>query len=75
LSRVQHHRRVHAEKWASRAFLTAGGLQVAGLYLDLQLMPYAGTLALTALLAFALAMLRTSTSWPSPEFCSWRRPR
>ncbi|GIE19998.1 hypothetical protein Ahu01nite_031000 [Winogradskya humida] len=31
---------------------------MGGLYLDLQLMPYAGTLALTALLAFALATPR-----------------
>lgn len=36
-------------------FLAAAGLQVAGLYLDRQLVPYAGTLAMTALLSFALA--------------------
>lgn len=40
---------------------------MAGLYLDLQLMPYAGTLALTALLAFAL------TTPPAEPTRRWER--
>ncbi|MFI5490985.1 hypothetical protein [Actinoplanes sp. NPDC051859] len=45
---------MHALRWVRYAFFAAAGLQVLGLFLDRNLMPYAGTGAMAALLAAAL---------------------
>jgi len=51
----RHSRGVRTANWLLRAFVVAAAVQVSGLFLDRQLLPYSGTVALGALLAFAMA--------------------